>query len=176
MLNRRQVCGRLLNSTGVLALAALAGALPGCGFQLRGAAEMPFKTLYTSFPATSALGNEFKRTFRQQGGTSIAERPDQADARLDVLGELREKEIVAFSSTGRPREYQLRLRLVYRLMDARSNELIPTSEITLRRDIITTDSQLVAKQQEEVLLYREMQSDMVQQLIRRLAAVRPRPA
>lgn len=148
--------------------------LTGCGFQLRGAADMPYKALFTTFPESSALGSEFKRSYQQQGDARIVDRADRADARLEIQGELREKEIVAFSSTGRPREYQLRLRLTYRLLDAKSNEVIPTSEITLRRDIITTDSQLVAKQQEEVLLYREMQTDMVQQLIRRLAAVKPK--
>ena len=46
------------------------------------------------------------------------------------------------------------------------------AEILLRREITTTDTQLVAKEQEEALLYREMQTDMVQQLLRRLAVVK----
>ncbi len=148
--------------------------LAGCGFQLRGATDMPFKALYTNFPETSPLGSEFKRSFRQHGDARIVSKLTEADAWLDIQSEARDKEIVAFSSTGRPREYQLRLRLLYRVLDAKSNELIPTSELVLRRDIITTDSQLVAKQQEEILLYREMQSDMVQQLVRRLATARPK--
>lgn len=148
--------------------------LAGCGFQLRGATDMPFKTLYTNFAETSQLGSEFKRTFRQQGDARIVPALAGAEAWLDIQGETRDKEIVAFSSTGRPREYQLRLRLLYRVLDAKSNELIPPSELVLRRDIITTDSQLVAKQQEEILLYREMQSDMVQQLVRRLATAKPK--
>lgn len=160
---------------GLLAACACALLLGACGFQLRGSADMPFKTLYTSFAETSPLGAEFKRTFRQQGDAKLVDKPELAEARLEIQAETREKEIVAFSSTGRPREYQLRLKLFYRVTDAKSNELIPSSELTLTRDIITTDSQLVAKQQEEVLLYREMQSDMVQQLIRRLGTAKPRP-
>jgi LPS-assembly lipoprotein len=164
----------------LLRLAALSLAAPalgtaslsGCGFQLRVATQLPFRTLYTNFPATSALGVEFKRTIRQQGDITLVDTPDKADARLDVEPEIREKEIVAFSSTGRPREYQIRLRLRYRVLNGKGSPLTESTDIALRRDITTTDSQLIAKQQEEVLLYREMQSDMVLQLIRRLAAVR----
>ena len=144
-----------------------------CGFQLRGAATMPFKSLYAGFPDASALGAEFKRTMRANGSTTLLEKPDGAEARLNVITEAREKEIVGFSSTGRPREYQLRYRFRFQLLDAKGNELIPSTELLLRRDITTTDSQLAAKAQEEVVLYREMQTDMVQQLMRRLAAAKP---
>jgi LPS-assembly lipoprotein len=84
--------------------------------------------------------------------------------------------VVAFSSTGRPREYQLRLRFAFRVTDSRARELLPVTEILLIRDITATDIEIVSKQQEEELLYREMQSDLVQQLLRRLAAIRlPEP-
>lgn len=148
-------------------------ALGGCGFQLRGSAQLPFETLYAGFLPTSALGGDFRRMVRVLGGTRLVDQPDQAQVRLDVLQELREKEIVGFSSTGRPREYQLRLRFSFKLTDvAKGTELIAPTEIVLRREITTTDTQVVAKEQEEALLHREMQTDMVQQLLRRLAAVR----
>jgi len=155
-----------------LALAS-AAALAGCGFQLRGSSRLPFDTLYAGFLPSSALGGDFRRLVRVMGGTRLVERAEDAQVRLDVLQELREKEIVGFSSTGRPREYQLRLRFSFKLTDvAKGTELIPANEIVLRREITTTDTQVVAKEQEEALLYREMQTDMVQQLLRRLAAVK----
>ncbi|HPU54137.1 MAG TPA: LPS assembly lipoprotein LptE [Burkholderiaceae bacterium] len=147
--------------------------LAGCGFQLRGAAQLPFESLYASFAPSSAIGGDFRRMVRVLGGTRLVDRPEDAQVRLDPLYELREKEIVGFSSTGRPREYQLRLRFSFKLTDiAKGVELIPATEILLRREITTTDTQLVAKEQEEALLYREMQTDMVQQLLRRLAALK----
>lgn len=154
-------------------LAALAAALlsAGCGFQLRGSAEMPFDTLYAGFPPGSETGLEFARMMRGNS-TRLVDRPQDAQARLEVLGERREKEIVGFSSTGRPREYQLRLLFSFRLMGAGEEELIPATQLVLRRDITTTDTQYVAKEQEEALLYRDMQRDLVQQLLRRLSAAR----
>lgn len=158
----------------LLTAGALAGCatLAGCGFHLRRSAELPFKSLYAGFSSASPIGAEFKRMARLLGETRIVDKPEEAEVKLEVLNELREREIVGFSNTGRPREYQLRYRFDFRLVDAKNAVIIPPTSIVLRRDITTTDTQLAAKQQEEVLLYREMQSDMVQQVLRRLAAVK----
>lgn len=159
---------RRLAGTAVL---VAAGATTGCGFQLRGSAKLPVRTLHANFPAGSPTGPEFRRLLRASGDTELVDRPELAEARLDVLSEIREKEIVGFSSTGRPREYQLRLKFAFRVVDAKGDDRIPYTELVLRRDITTTDTQLVAKEQEEMQLYRDMQSDAVQQLMRRLAAM-----
>lgn len=165
--HRRLFAAFTASSAGLLAA--------GCGFKLRGTMDLPFDTLYTNFPANSLTGAEFRRSVRAMASVRLVEKPEEAQARLLVLSELREREIVAFSSTGRPREYQLRLRLAYRLLDAKADEWLPATELLLRRDITTTDSQLAAKQQEEVMLYRDMQTDAVQQLLRRLASAPRRP-
>ncbi len=154
------------------AAAAAVASLAGCGFQLRRSAALPFRTLYTGFAPTSAVGAEFRRLVRVAEDTRLVDDPAEAEARLVDIRELREKEVVGFSSTGRPREYQLRLRFTFRVVDRDSQPLLPLTEIVLRRDITSSDVELVAKQQEEELLYREMQSDLVQQLLRRLAAIR----
>ena len=163
---------RRLLAAGLLGAASL---LAGCGFRLRRSAALPFRTLYTGFAPTSAIGAEFRRLVRVAEDTELVDDPAQAEARLEVLREQREREVVAFSSTGRPREYQLRLRFRFRVVDARSQELLPPTELVLSRDITSTDIEVVAKQQEEELLYRDMQSDLVQQLLRRLAAIPKRP-
>lgn len=135
-------------------------------------AALPFRTLYTGFAPSSAIGAEFRRQVRISEDTRLVDDPAQAEARVEVVQELREKEVIGFSSTGRPREYQLRLRFRFRVVDRSGQELLAPTEILLRRDITSSDVEVVAKQQEEELLYREMQSDLVQQLLRRLAAIR----
>jgi len=154
------------------ALAAIVSApLAGCGFHLRRSAALPFDTLYTTFSPTSAVGAEFRRLVRVAENTRIVDSAKDADARLEVLSETREKEVVGYSSTGRPREYQLRLRFTFRVVAREGTVLLPPTEILLHRDITSSDIEQVAKQQEEELLYKEMQSDLVQQLLRRLAAI-----
>ena len=159
----------------VLALATALGAsqlAAGCGFHLRGPPNLPFRTLYSGFAPNSPLGIEFRSMLRDAPNLELVDRPQAADVRLEALHELREKEVVLFSSNGTPREYQLRLRFAFRLVDAKGSELIPATELLERREVTTSDIQLVAKELEDVLVYREMQTDMIQQLLRRLAAVR----
>jgi LPS-assembly lipoprotein len=42
----------------------------------------------------------------------------------------------------------------------------------LKRDISFNESQVMAKEHEEAMLYRDMQSDVVRQVLRRLSALK----
>jgi LPS-assembly lipoprotein len=148
--------------------------LAGCGFKLRTSYDLPFSRLYTNFARNSAIGAEFRGFMRTIDGTRLVERAEDADAQLIVMQETREREIVGFTSTGRPREYQLRLRVRFRILDARGREWLEPTELLLRREITSSDIEMVTRQQEEEMLYREMQSDVVQLMLRRLSALRPR--
>ena len=53
-----------------------------------------------------------------------------------------------------------------------SSELLPAATVLLARDLSYNESLALAKAQEEEELYREMQSDVVMQVLRRLSAVR----
>ncbi len=156
----------------MLAVAAL-GPVAGCGFQLRGNTDLRFGTLHSGFSAGSPIGEVFRRQVQRTTSTRLVERPEDAQVRLQILSESREKDIVAYSAVGRPRQYELRLRLRFRAHDGEGRDFIAPSEIVLRRDIGAADNQLTARVDEEALLYRDMQVDMVQQLLARLATIDP---
>jgi len=167
----------LARAVRLLALTALAAAGAGCGFQLRGSFELPYRTLYASFPPTSQIEPDFRNQIRVAASTVLVDRPGDAEARLDVLQEFREKEIVAFSTTGQPAQYQLRLRVVFRLCAADGRELIPPTELLLRREVSINPTQIVSKELEDALIYRDMQNEIVLQMLWRLAAAQaPAPA
>jgi LPS-assembly lipoprotein len=154
----------------------LAAGLPvllaaGCGFKLRGQTELPFKTFHAPLPTSSQFGGELRRTLRTNGAT-IVERRNEAQVRFDLLAELAEREITALSTSGRPREFQLRLRLRWQVKDAAERDLIAANEMVLRRLITVLDTQGVANQDEEALLYRDMRTDAVQQILRRLSTIK----
>jgi LPS-assembly lipoprotein len=88
------------------------------------------------------------------------------------MQELREKSIVGTTSTGQVREFQLRLRVKFRVRTLQGVELIAPTEVVLQRDISFNETAVLAKESEEILLYRDMQSDLVQQLLRRVAAIK----
>ena len=154
-------------SVSVLAIVVLAG----CGFHLRGAAQLPFSTLYVQVASTSPLGQEIRRNLRASNARLVAS-PADAQATLVILSELREKQILSLGGQGRVREYQLRYRIGYQLTDGKATTLIAPTEILLKRDISFNDSDVLAKEAEELLLYRDMQSDAVNQLVRRLQAAK----
>ena len=95
----------------------------------------------------------------------------QAQVILDILLEQREKTVVSVNSSGQVREFQLRIRVKFRVRTPQGVELTPETEIVLQRDISFNESAVLAKEAEEGLLYRDMQGDIVQQLMRRLAKV-----
>ncbi len=96
----------------------------------------------------------------------------QAQVVLDVLAEQREKTVVGVNSSGQVRELQLRIRVKFRLNTPQGQELIPEDEILQQRDISYNESAALAKEAEEALLYQDMQTDIVRQILRRLASVK----
>lgn len=154
-----------------LALSLLAG-LAACGFELKRAPELRFGTVYLSgFAAHSALGEELRVNINASRSTQVVEAASQAQVVFESLSEAREKSVVASTAAGQVRELQLRSRLRVRLRTVPGKELIGATEIVLSRDMSYNESAALAKEHEEVLLYRAMQSDIVAQVMRRLAAV-----
>ncbi len=157
------------------AMLLLAVALSACGFQLRGSNgqyHMPFQSIYLGFSDTSPLGTELRRNLRGGDAVVVVTDPAKAEAQFDVLSETRGKSILSLNSQGRVREYLLTYTLVFRVRDAKGAELLGATDISLKRSIAFNETQVLAKESEEALLYRDMQSDLVQQILRRLAAIK----
>ena len=158
----------LLRNVGIILIAALLAS--SCGFQLRGHTTLPFDTLFVQ--GSTPLLVELKRNIIAGSHTKVLDQAAGAQAVLAVSLEQREKVILSLDTAGRVREYQLRYRVGFRVHDEKGQNWLSTSEIALTRDISFNDSQVLAKEHEEALLYRDMQSDMVQQMVRRLAGAK----
>jgi LPS-assembly lipoprotein len=156
-----------------LLLLAPSALLAGCGFELRRAPHFAFSTILIGSAPASALGNELKRSIATSDGVtvvpSLASNPQVV---MDVLGEQREKAVVGLNASGQVREFELRLRFKFKLRTPQGKELIPETELLQQRDISYNETAALSKEAEENLLYRDMQTDLVQQLMRRLAAVK----
>jgi LPS-assembly lipoprotein len=151
--------------------------LAGCGFQLRGTADLPFNTIYTPPASTPGIALDLRRNIKTGTRAELVDDPKKAEAILEFAQETREKVILSLAATGRVNEYQLRYRVGFRVTDGKGGEFVPLSTVQLTRDITYNDSGVLSKESEEGLLYRDMQTDMVQQIMRRLAAAqRPNPA
>lgn len=155
------------------ALAAV-GTLAGCGFRLRGSYAFQFRTL--ALVGSGPVAQELRLALEGARVQVLDERQprDRAEVILDLQGEQRQRVVVGRSVAGQVRELQLRIALRMRLFTPGGVDLIPETDLLQQRDVSYNESQALAKESEEALLYRDMQSDLVQQLMRRLAVVRVR--
>ena len=156
-----------------LLAAAAALSLTGCGFRLRGPRPLPFDSAHIA----SAVGGELTRRIRKRieagGSTRIVATRDGAAVVLDLLSADREKNIIGLSGAGKVREYEFVQNLRFRLTAADGRELIPQTRLTATREATWDDSAILAKDQEEALLFSDMEEELVGQLMRRLEAARP---
>jgi LPS-assembly lipoprotein len=150
--------------------------LGACGFKLRGSASFSyaFQSLFSGFIPTSTLGQEFKRQGTAQGLQVLDAAADanKAQVVLRVHQELRERAAVGAGVAGQVNALQLRLRFKFSLFTAQGKTLLDEVELFQQRELSYSESAALAKEAEEQLLYSDMQVDMVQQFLRRLAAVK----
>lgn len=159
----------------VLALSGTA-LLSACGFRLRGSdgkSGLPFRTVFIGVAETSPVGIELKRYIRASDDTAIVADPKLAEATIDILSETRDRATLSLNTQGRIREYSLYYRLRFQVKDKAGALLLAPTELVLKRDISFNESQVIAKEKEEEMLYRDMQSDAVQQILRRMSALKP---
>lgn len=152
-------------------MVAAIGLASGCGFELRRAPELQFRTLQLrGFKDDSPLARELKRSLAASR-TTVVEAGAGAQVVLEALSDERAKSVVASTAAGQVRELQLRARFHFRLRGATGKELLPATEILLTRDLSYNETNALAKEQEEMALYAAMQNDIVAQVMRRLAAI-----
>jgi len=150
---------------------ASAAALCGCGFALRQPPQLAFSSIaLTGFAPRSALAEELKRQLGAR--VRVLDAAAQADVVLHALTDAIEKSVVASTASAQVREFQLRLKFDFEARTAAGRELIPRSELLLKRDLSYRETAALAKEYEEAELFREMQADVVRQVLRRLAAVK----
>ncbi|QAU33593.1 LPS assembly lipoprotein LptE [Janthinobacterium sp. 17J80-10] len=168
---------RISRRSALALMASLAGAsaLSACGFRLRGAGEssLPFKTIYMAFAANSPLGIELRRYISASGSTTVVSDINIAEAVLVPLAETAGESVLSINSQGRIRELSLFYNFSFSVRDGRGKQLLPTTEISLKRDMSFNEAAVLAKEGEKAMLYKDMRSDLVQQILRRLAAIPP---
>ena len=154
----------------------LAAVLAGCGFHLRGSgsSNLPYRTMHIALPETAEVRIWLERYIKSSGNTEIVAEAKSAEAVFQQLEDSRQKTILSVNAQGRVREYRLQLNYTFRVVNQKGQVLIPPNEINLMRDITFDDSNVLAKDLEEGLLWRDMNNDLVNQIMRRLSIVKPR--
>ena len=146
--------------------------LAACGFQLRGDPQVGFLKLFITSVGASAVVADMKRALLA-GTTRIVATPAEAEAQLRVLQEEREKSVSTITASGRVYEYQLTLSVRYRMtIPGREEPVIAPTETVARRLITYSEAAPIAKEAEEQLLFKDMQLELADKILRQVAVAR----
>lgn len=144
--------------------------MAGCGFQIRGAdVQLPFKAI--AIQGSGAIVDELRFSMLSHPGMKVVQKPIDSEVILTVAPPVLERTVVAFSSAGRPREIQLRMRVSFRMTDRYLVELGPPQEIIQHRNVSVSESEILALANAESFMINDMHRDISQQILRRLRAV-----
>jgi len=150
---------------------ALLLSVAACGFALRGTTPLPFKTLYIGISDNTRFGADVRRALRAASpDTAQVDNPKDAQVQLQQISLDRSAQEVSLNAQGRVEEYELMVRLVFRLVDARGQVLLPDTTLTAVREMPYDDQIAQAKEGEMETLYRNMQQSLVSRLVRRMTA------
>ena len=147
--------------------AALIGALPltGCGFRLRGSYSTPFRTLYLQMPENSYLAVRLRQELLAGSDVTIVNTPSEAEAILELLSDSRSRDVLSINDTGRAREYEITLSLSFRVSNPSGIDYMEAVTLTASRDLTYSESDFLSREKEEAFLYRDMEADLVNQLM-----------
>jgi LPS-assembly lipoprotein len=154
-------------------IGALTVSLGGCGFELKKPVQLPFKSIYGNFTQQTPFGQALKRAILASDGLELITDPkrmDKAQVILEVVHEFKDKVILGRTAAGTVNAYQLRLMVTFKLRTQDGIELIPETDISLFRDISFNETIVLSKEAEEQLLYKNMQNDIAEQIMRRISS------
>ncbi|MES2501144.1 MAG: LPS assembly lipoprotein LptE [Pseudomonadota bacterium] len=144
--------------------------ITSCGFQLRGAANIAFDSIFIQGSTLTISKNLVKSL--KVNDIKVLNTAENADLQLELMGEESEKRILSLSGGGLVREFELFYRIHYRTRQADAALWSPVQTIEARRDFSYSDANLLAKQSEERQLNENMQSDVLSNLMRRLSRLK----
>jgi LPS-assembly lipoprotein len=145
--------------------------LTACGFHLRTwDVGTSIESAYVASDARNPLEAPLKRALRQ-AGVAAADSAGQAEIVVELLDSRHERRSVSVSGQARAAEYETTLGIQYRVTDGQGQELVPAQWLERQRVFRVDRDNIVGSSEEQALLEREMQSDLVQQILRALNAV-----
>ena len=158
---------------GIFALLTLT-TLSACGWRVRGRVDLPYKNLFLSGSMTPEFRDELE-IYLQINETSLVKNPKDAELILEIITEQNGRQVISYNGAGQITSYRIISRVAFRAFDLNGVEVIPESDIYLSRDV---DFDQANVQSFDLLVaehIKVMRADIVNQLIRRLAAIKKLP-
>jgi LPS-assembly lipoprotein len=155
-----------------IAILAAMLALTACGFEMRGTADLAFKTLYIQ-GSNLSIKKDLIRSLKVNGVT-VVEDIEKAELQLDLMSERRRQVILSLSGGGLVREFELIYNVDFRLRSPGQENWGAVQSIEGRRDYSFDDTDTLAKQFEQERLFEDMRNDAVREMMRLLVVQKPK--
>lgn len=150
--------------------AVFAGLITGCGWQLRGQTALPEGTESIFISASDSHGqlmSEFTQLL-SANQVAIAQSTQDAQYRIYIEREDDDKRTVSVGSNTLAAEYELTMKVDYRIESSTGALLVPKATAQVARSYEYDRNDVIAKDEEEKLIKTEMRRNLVQQILRRL--------
>lgn len=156
-------------------LAALLGAaLGGCGFQLRGQANLPPEMARTYIKIGPGAGPDLATGLRRAlttNGVTVVDDPKAATATLEVSNEAVRRRVIVKGPGGTAQEYELYYDVTAAVTRANGTPLLPAETFHQSRDLQYDEAAVLGRDSGETLARRDMRQDAAWALLRRLQAL-----
>jgi LPS-assembly lipoprotein len=149
-----------------------ASLLSGCGFHLRGNVDLPANYQRMAIEGVSPysdLGVKLKRALQANGVQVVETAGAQVILKLSRVNYQRRLLSVSAVS-GKTAEYELHYSLNMSVRDRQGNVLVSDQPLQLLRDYVYDQNNVLATDNEEAQLRKDMERDLVGQILRRLQA------
>jgi LPS-assembly lipoprotein len=157
----------------VLTLLVLTALLSsGCGYHLRGEANLPpemQKTQLIIDDEYSTLARRLRVMLERSGVEFVA--AEQATAVLEIPQNRIVTEVLTIADNARVREYRVTATLKFRLTDTRGQELIGWQTLRQSREISFDEQRILASSREQEYLREDLAETMAQLLVARLESL-----
>jgi LPS-assembly lipoprotein len=154
-----------------LALVSLTLLLSGCGFSLRGSAQLPAELQPLYIEAIDLDSDMLRELRRIMDNNRIALTTQPGEGyHLGIGNEERSERVVSVNVNARAGEYELTLALPWQLRRAGAVVAGP-ERLSIARVYLADPENAVAKAQEAEQIMREMRQDLSRQLLRRLQSL-----
>jgi LPS-assembly lipoprotein len=145
--------------------------LVGCGFQLRGT---DLRSSVARVYVDAAPRHGFETPMRlalERAGVEVLELPAADGLVVDLIDERRDRRSISVSETAVAAEYEVIVGVRYGVRDGAGRQLIEPQWLARERVYRVDRDNILGSSEERALLESEMQSELIQQIIRSLDAL-----
>jgi LPS-assembly lipoprotein len=143
----------------------------GCGFQLRGATEIPpqLSPVYVETRGNSQVRHPLHTALRA-GGAEVTGSREQAGTVIRILAENQDSRVNAVDSQGKVVANELLYWVTFDAVKADGTQLAIRQTIRIAREHINPEDEVIGRAEEANMIRRDMAEDMADRILRRLKA------